>query len=79
MARSYVNRLARFSSLDPLAGSTSHPQSLNRYGYTINDPVNLADPGGLRQVYAVAPTADLQWPNSDKKLRAAPRRGRGRL
>src|SRR5437762_7073504 len=29
MMRSYVNRLARFSSPDPLSGSTGNPQSLN--------------------------------------------------
>lgn len=32
---------------DPPAGKSSHPQSLNRYVYTANDPVNLADPSGL--------------------------------
>ena len=45
--RSYVNRLARFSSPDPLAGSLSIPQSLNRYGYSLADPLNLLDPSGL--------------------------------
>jgi RHS repeat-associated protein len=47
MARSYISRLGRFSSPDPLAGSTSDPQSLNRYTYVGNDPQNLADPSGL--------------------------------
>jgi RHS repeat-associated protein len=46
MARSYVSRLARFSSTDPLFGSIANPQSLNRYAYTINDPINLIDPLG---------------------------------
>jgi RHS repeat-associated protein len=45
-ARTHVNRLARFSSLDPLAGSTSDPQSLNRYSYVRNLPVMLVDPTG---------------------------------
>jgi len=45
-ARSYVNRLARFSSVDPLPGSTSDPQSLNRYSYVRNMPVMFADPSG---------------------------------
>lgn len=47
MARSYVNRLGRFSSPDPLMGSVSDPQSLNRYAYAGNDPGNLVDPSGL--------------------------------
>src|SRR6266478_4947825 len=47
MARYNVNRLGRFASPDPLAGSPSSPQSLNRYAYSANDPVNLVDPSGL--------------------------------
>ena len=46
-ARHYVNRLARFSAMDPVAGSLGNPQSLNRYSYVLNDPANLADPLGL--------------------------------
>lgn len=45
--RTHINRLARFSSPDPLAGSISDPQSLNRYAYSLNDPPNMADPTGL--------------------------------
>jgi len=47
MARYHVNRLGRFSSPDPLAGDIGNPQSLNRYTYTQNDPVNLVDPFGM--------------------------------
>ncbi len=50
MARYDVNRLGRFSSPDPLAGSIGDPQSLNRYAYVGNDPINAADPLGLRRV-----------------------------
>jgi RHS repeat-associated protein len=46
MAREYVNRLARFSALDPLSGDAGNPQSLNHYAYTVNDPINLSDPSG---------------------------------
>ncbi|MGH9555531.1 MAG: hypothetical protein ACRD2Y_06880 [Terriglobales bacterium] len=34
---------------DPLAGSVSSPQSLNRYTYVGNDPVNGVDPLGLKR------------------------------
>ena len=39
--------LGRFISPDPLPGQASQPQSLNRYAYVRNDPVNLVDPFGL--------------------------------
>jgi RHS repeat-associated protein len=48
VARYDVSRLGRFSSPDRLAGSRSDPQSLNRYAYSLNDPVNLTDPLGMR-------------------------------
>ena len=38
--------LGRFMSVDPLGGSTGNPQSLNRYAYVANDPINLSDPSG---------------------------------
>jgi RHS repeat-associated protein len=47
MARYNVNRLGRFSSVDPLSGNLSNPQSLNHYAYALNDPINGADPSGL--------------------------------
>ena len=47
MARYNVNRLGRFSSADPLSGTISNPQSLNRYPYVLNDPINLSDPLAL--------------------------------
>jgi RHS repeat-associated protein len=46
VARHYVNRLARFTSPDPANGSILSPQSLNRYSYGLNDPVNNSDPTG---------------------------------
>jgi len=46
-ARYYVNRLGRFSSVDPLSGNAENPQSLNRYAYVRNAPVMLTDPSGL--------------------------------
>jgi RHS repeat-associated protein len=46
MARFYVNRNGRFTSPDPLSGSVGNPQSLNRYAYGANDPINSIDPTG---------------------------------
>lgn len=48
ISRSYVNRLARFSSPDLAPGMISDPQSLNRYNYVENDPVRLVDALGLQ-------------------------------
>lgn len=52
MARFYVNRDGRFTSPDPLSGSVGNPQSLNRYAYGANDPINNIDPTG-QAVYAL--------------------------
>jgi RHS repeat-associated protein len=46
-ARHYQKRLGRFTSVDPLRGSPGEPQSLNRYAYTIGNPLNYTDPTGL--------------------------------
>ena len=46
MARYHVNRLGRFSSPDLLPGATIDPQSLNRYSYVKDDPIDFTDPSG---------------------------------
>jgi RHS repeat-associated protein len=53
MARYNVNRLGRFSSVDPLSGNIGNPQSLNHYAYVTNDPINLADPTGMSDAIAI--------------------------
>ena len=45
-ARFDSTRIGRFMSLDPLAGIIGNPQSMNRYAYVMNDPINLVDPTG---------------------------------
>jgi RHS repeat-associated protein len=45
-ARYNISRLGRFSSPDPISGSTDDPQSLNRYSYTQDNPINATDPSG---------------------------------
>ena len=47
MARYYRDALGRFNSPDPLSGSIGDPQSLNRYSYSRNDPLDLMDPSGM--------------------------------
>jgi RHS repeat-associated protein len=45
--RQYAFAVGRFMSPDPYNGSRRNPQSLNRYSYGNNDPINLSDPLGL--------------------------------
>jgi RHS repeat-associated protein len=47
LARQYSFSDGRFVSPDPLAGNVGDPQSLNRYAYSLNDPINRSDPSGL--------------------------------
>jgi RHS repeat-associated protein len=44
--RMLSSQLARFTSPDPLAGSLSNPQSLNKYSYAANNPLRYVDPSG---------------------------------
>jgi RHS repeat-associated protein len=47
--RKYESESGRWTTADPYTGSmsVSDPQSLNRYSYVENDPVNRIDPSGL--------------------------------
>ena len=45
--RFYASGQGRFPSADLMAGTLRVPQSMNRYSYSQNDPVNLIDPSGL--------------------------------
>lgn len=46
MNRQHSFNTGRFMRPDTVAGSIGDPQSLNRYAYTANDPINLIDPDG---------------------------------
>src|SRR5947207_11135025 len=50
-ARYYSSSCGRFTSPDPYSGSMSltDPQSVNRYSYVSNNPVNSTDPSGMSQ------------------------------
>jgi RHS repeat-associated protein len=45
--RKYESFSGRWTSPDPLHGTTGDPQSFNGYSYTTNDPLNFVDPSGL--------------------------------
>jgi RHS repeat-associated protein len=47
VARYYGSNLGRFMSADPLGGHSEDPQSLNRYAYVRNNPLNFTGPTGL--------------------------------
>ena len=46
-ARYFDPNVGRFYAPDPILGSISAPQTLNRYAYAINDPIALSDPSGM--------------------------------
>jgi len=52
MYRQYHSYWQRFDQPDPYDGSynMADPQSLNRYSYVQNDPVNFVDPSGLLRI-----------------------------
>jgi RHS repeat-associated protein len=45
-ARFYSPVLGRFLSADTIVPSSNNPQSLNRYSYVYNSPLNFTDPSG---------------------------------
>jgi RHS repeat-associated protein len=57
--RQHQNANGRFMQPDPISGNIGNPQSLNRYSYVQNDPVNLVDPEGLFPNIAGAITSAL--------------------
>ncbi len=48
--RWYDPSIGRFISVDPLAGFTSNPQTLNQYTSLLNSPTNYVDPDGAKPV-----------------------------
>lgn len=59
-ARYYDATLGRFTQADTIVPNPMDPQSLNRYSYVRNNPVNLIDPTGHEDC---APEDDWCWQN----------------
>jgi RHS repeat-associated protein len=59
--RKHDSVAGRWTSPDPYSGSMriGDPQSLNRYSYVQNDPVNLVDPSGLDVCYPDPATGEI--------------------
>ncbi|RLE25190.1 MAG: hypothetical protein DRJ65_08330, partial [Acidobacteria bacterium] len=53
--RYYSPELARFVSVDPVAGKVGSSQSWNRYSYTLNNPLKFVDPDGREVFLAIRP------------------------
>ena len=45
-SRAYDPAIGRFVSPDSIVPDPLNPQSLNRYGYVLNNPLKLVDPSG---------------------------------
>jgi len=53
--RQYAQGAGRFNRVDPSAGLVALPQSLNRYAYVTNNPINATDPLGLFPIINLPP------------------------
>ena len=58
-ARYYDQGTGTFASLDPFAGNNGDPQSLHKYAYTHNDPINGSDPSGEFTLMTVLATVNV--------------------
>ena len=67
-ARYDASNLGRFMTPDPLGGKLVDPQSLNKYSYVRNNPINLTDPTGL---YICEDSPKDCSSDQDKKFEAA--------
>jgi RHS repeat-associated protein len=69
-ARYDASSLGRFMSPDPLGGRLVDPQTLNKYSYVRNNPINLTDPTGL-YICADSTRDHNCTSDQDKKFEAA--------
>jgi RHS repeat-associated protein len=57
-ARYISSTQGRFMTADVIGGHIGAPQSMNRYSYVSNDPINLLDPLGLDEVTVTCTNGD---------------------
>ncbi len=57
--RYYDPKIGRWTQQEPFAGSLADPNTINRYAYVGNDPVNFIDPSGFSRVTVIAGGAAL--------------------
>jgi RHS repeat-associated protein len=60
-ARQYDPDIGRFVSADPVLGSPSRPQSLNRYSYVSNNPLTRSDPSGEYECGYLGEACERWW------------------
>jgi RHS repeat-associated protein len=66
MFRQFNSGQGRFTGPDLMSGDIGSPQSLNRYSYTGNDPINAVDPLGLATLCAT-PYITTEWSDGHKE------------
>ncbi|MBI3652860.1 MAG: hypothetical protein HY231_17690 [Acidobacteria bacterium] len=75
--RSYSAGIGRFQSADPyrMRGGINDPQSLNRFSYTRNDPIDRIDPLGLSDIIITFPCegSECSLPIVDFPVNGRPR------
>ncbi len=66
--RVYDPTTGRFMSADPLVQAPFDPQSYNRYGYVLNNPLSFTDPSGFswwtdwrQTIFAIAAAVTMQY------------------
>jgi RHS repeat-associated protein len=75
LARYMSGAQGRFTSPDPVGGSLADPQTLNKYAYVRNNPLNLTDPTGLYACADDAPDAKEHCTSeADQRFEAARQR-----
>lgn len=72
-ARYYASAQGRFASPDPALASMKpdNPQTLNRFVYALNNPVNLIDPDGLDPVWVHSINENLYFSVSEEDYNAS--------
>ncbi|MCY2989032.1 MAG: RHS repeat-associated core domain-containing protein, partial [Planctomycetota bacterium] len=53
-ARYYDAATGRFNRLDPFFGNIQDPQSLHKYLFTPDDPINFSDPSGRESLVSIS-------------------------